>query len=114
MSTSQRRRAKAFEPVALDHAEAVIVDQYTRLVRLAYLTLPGRLNRHRRVLAAHSLVQRALPGFRVRHATARVPLPRTGSADGGGGGPRGTEPARTGTAYMTARVLSAALAHERR
>ncbi|MFI7320829.1 hypothetical protein [Streptomyces venezuelae] len=112
MSTSQRRRAKAFEPVALDHAEAVIVDQYTRLVRLAYLTLPGRLNRHRRVLAAHSLVQRALPGFRVRHATARVPLPRTGSADGGG--PREVEPARTGTAYMTARVLSAALAHERR
>ncbi|MEW2393519.1 hypothetical protein AB0933_34675 [Streptomyces venezuelae] len=109
MSTSQRRRAKAFEPVALDHAEAVIVDQYTRLVRLAYLTLPGRLSRHRRVLAAHSLVQRALPGFRVRHATARVPLPRSGSADSAG-----TEPARTGTAYMTARVLCAALAHERR
>ncbi|MEU1158659.1 hypothetical protein ABZ369_37500, partial [Streptomyces sp. NPDC005918] len=64
MSTSQRRRAKRTEPVALDQAEAVILDRYTRLVRLAYLTLPTALSRHRRVLVAHALVQRALPGFR--------------------------------------------------
>ncbi|WP_063792491.1 hypothetical protein [Streptomyces atriruber] len=111
MSTSQRRRASAFEPVALDHAEAVIVDQYTRLVRLAYLILPGKISRHRRVLAAHSLVQRALPGFRERHTKARIPLQRRGR---GTDGTPETEPARAGTAWMTARVLGAALAHDRR
>ncbi|MFK4066784.1 hypothetical protein [Streptomyces sp. NPDC029674] len=101
MSTSQRRRRKGSAPATLERAEAVIVDQYTRLVRLAYLTLPSSLSRHRRVLAAHALVQRALPGFRTRRATSRIPRPRT--AD------RGQE-----TAWMTARVLGAALARERR
>lgn len=112
MSTSQRRRAKGSEPVALERAEAVIVDQYTRLVRLAYLTLPSSLTRHRRVLAAHALVQRALPGFRTRRAPSRVPRPRTD--DGAQEAPRATGPGRTETAWMTARVLAAALTHERR
>ncbi|MEU7576591.1 hypothetical protein AB0B50_03180 [Streptomyces sp. NPDC041068] len=103
MSASQRRRrAEAPRPVALDQAETVIVDHYTRLVRLAYLTLPGTLTRHRRVLTAHALVQRALPGFRARRAAPKVPEPRQGGAG------------RAGTAWMTERVLCAVLAHDRR
>ncbi|QMU70690.1 hypothetical protein [Streptacidiphilus sp. P02-A3a] len=47
-------------PVA--EAESVLVLHYGRLVRLAYALLPATANRHRRVLAAHALVQRSLPG----------------------------------------------------
>ncbi|MFF1708730.1 hypothetical protein [Streptomyces sp. NPDC058268] len=101
MSTSQRRSTSGSGRVALDQAEAVIVDQYTRLVRLAYLTLPHTLSRHRRVLVAHSLVQRALPGFRIGRATPRVPPQRRRTPD----------PA---VACMRARVLRSALAHDRR
>ncbi|MFD3580743.1 hypothetical protein [Streptomyces sp. NPDC058644] len=101
MSTSQRPSAKVSGRVALDQAEAVIVDQYTRLVRLAYLTLPHTLSRHRRVLVAHALVQRALPGFRIARAAPRVPEQRRGRPD----------PAVAGT---RARVLRSALAHDRR
>lgn len=126
MSTSQRRWAKGSEPVALDHAEAVIVDQYTRLVRLAYLTLPSSLTRHRRVLVAHSLVQRALPGFGTRRTAARaskIPLPRAGddAPEPGTAEPETERTASappgaswTGTSWMTARVLCAALTHGRR
>ncbi|WP_055700052.1 sigma-70 family RNA polymerase sigma factor [Streptomyces silaceus] len=102
MSTSQRGRTKAPESIALDQAEAVIVDRYTRLVRLAYLTLPGTLSRHRRVLVAHALVQRALPGFRARRALPKIPAPRAGEAG------------RAEAAWLTARVLGAALSHDRR
>ncbi|MZD08613.1 hypothetical protein GTW43_26550, partial [Streptomyces sp. SID5785] len=65
-----RLRPRAPEPrsdhqperrIAVDRAEAVLVEQYTRLVRLAYLVLPDDRGRHRRVLDAHRLVQRALP-----------------------------------------------------
>ncbi|GGV67772.1 hypothetical protein GCM10010277_76640 [Streptomyces longisporoflavus] len=101
MSTSQRRSARVSGRVALDQAEAVIVDQYTRLVRLAYLTLPHTLTRHRRVLVAHALVQRALPGFRIARASRRVPGQRRGAPD----------PA---LARTRASVLRAALAHDRR
>lgn len=45
----------------MEHAEAVLVEQYPRLVRLAYVTLPITLGRHTRVLLAHRAVQRALP-----------------------------------------------------
>ncbi|MFI1827592.1 hypothetical protein ACH41E_14240 [Streptomyces sp. NPDC020412] len=45
----------------VQEAEAILVEHYPRLVRLAYLTLPPSLGRHRRVLAAHATVQRALP-----------------------------------------------------
>ncbi|MFJ9339805.1 hypothetical protein ACIRP0_10975 [Streptomyces sp. NPDC101733] len=46
---------------AVEQAEAVLVEQYPQLVRLAYVTLPGTLGRHARVLLAHRTVQRALP-----------------------------------------------------
>ncbi|MGW7070597.1 hypothetical protein ACWGII_31080 [Streptomyces sp. NPDC054855] len=101
MSTSQRPSAKGSGRVALDQAEAVIVDQYTRLVRLAYLTLPHSLGRHRRVLVAHALVQRALPGFRVGRAAPRVPEQRRVTPD-------------PVVASTRARVLRSALAHDRR
>jgi hypothetical protein len=45
-------------------------------VRLAYLTLPPSLSRHRRVLVAHSLVQRSLPGSHERDPGPRPPAPR--------------------------------------
>ncbi|MER7764276.1 hypothetical protein [Streptomyces sp. NPDC097619] len=42
--------------------EAVIVERYPQLVRLAYLTLADGLDRHTRVLRAHRAVQRSLGG----------------------------------------------------
>ncbi|MCX5536666.1 hypothetical protein OG785_39650 [Streptomyces sp. NBC_00006] len=57
--------------IATDQAEAALLDEYTGLVRLAYLTLPAVFTRHRRVLLAHTAVQRALPG-----RPASVPGPR--------------------------------------
>ncbi|MFI5709627.1 hypothetical protein [Kribbella sp. NPDC051620] len=44
--------------------EAALLDAYPSLVRLAYLILPSSLGRHRRILAAHGIVQRALPDRR--------------------------------------------------
>ncbi|WP_244317448.1 hypothetical protein [Streptomyces bauhiniae] len=58
------------------HAERRLAERYAELVRLAYLVLPASLGRHRRVLAAHSLVQRSLPD-----ATPAVPAPRTPGTD---------------------------------
>ncbi|WP_326794351.1 hypothetical protein OG946_01595 [Streptomyces sp. NBC_01808] len=49
---------------------------YAPLARLAYLTLPPALGRHRRVLTAHAAVQRALAAGRSRRL-ARVPAQRT-------------------------------------
>ncbi|MEU6298154.1 hypothetical protein [Streptomyces erythrochromogenes] len=72
MSTSQR-----FGSDAVEHAEAVLVEQYPRLVRLAYLTLPDSLGRHTRVLLAHKAVQRALP----RAGTPAGPAPADGGTD---------------------------------
>ncbi|MFI9287229.1 hypothetical protein [Streptomyces werraensis] len=51
--------------VDVEQAEAALVEHYPRLVRLAYLVLPSRLGRTRRVLTAHALVQRALPRGRA-------------------------------------------------
>lgn len=45
----------------MEQAEAVLVEHYPQLVRLAYVTLPVTLGRHTRVLLAHKAVQRALP-----------------------------------------------------
>ncbi|MFE5681085.1 hypothetical protein ACFQ7B_05790 [Streptomyces erythrochromogenes] len=73
MSTSQR-----FGSDDVEHAEAVLVEQYPRLVRLAYLTLPDSLGRHTRVLLAHKAVQRALP----RSGTPAGPAPAEGGTDG--------------------------------
>ena len=66
----------------VQRAESVLVEQYGGLVRLAYLVLPASLGRHRRVLRAHSLAQRALPrtGGGVR-PTPGVPAPRGGGAE---------------------------------
>ncbi|GAA3593750.1 hypothetical protein [Kribbella ginsengisoli] len=44
--------------------EAALVNGYPSFVRLAYLILPSSLGRHRRILAAHGIVQRALPDRR--------------------------------------------------
>lgn len=44
--------------------EAALLDGYPAFVRLAYLILPSSLGRHRRILAAHGVVQRALPDRR--------------------------------------------------
>ncbi|WP_343238205.1 hypothetical protein [Streptomyces sp. SID13031] len=44
--------------------EAALLDGYPGFVRLAYLILPSSLGRHRRILAAHGVVQRALPDRR--------------------------------------------------
>ncbi|MEU9119234.1 hypothetical protein AB0C96_05130 [Streptomyces sp. NPDC048506] len=67
----------------VERAEAAIVEHYPRLVRLAYLVLPPSMGRHRRVLTAHGLVQRALPRARRRRPARglpaqRGPLPESG------------------------------------
>ncbi|MET9895736.1 hypothetical protein ABZZ47_37200 [Streptomyces sp. NPDC006465] len=61
---------------ALDRAETALFEEYSALVRLAYLTLPPSLSKHRRILLAHSLVQRSLPGSRERDPGPRLPKPR--------------------------------------
>ncbi|MFE9405002.1 hypothetical protein ACFYNY_25255 [Streptomyces sp. NPDC006530] len=65
---------------ALARAEATLVEHYPRLVRLAYLILPPRLGRHRRVVVAHGVVQNALPArpWPLKHG--RVPGPRADQA----------------------------------
>ncbi|MER6464258.1 hypothetical protein ABT278_27860 [Streptomyces sp. NPDC001228] len=72
---SPRRPARGARPPVLE-VESVLVEQYGDLVRLAHLLLPAALGRHRRVVLAHSLVQRALTGARPGPG-ARVPHPRT-------------------------------------
>ena len=104
MPTSDARTSGPAQRISLGQAEAALVDRYTNLVRLAYLILPVALSRHRRVLVAHALVQRALPGpwgFRSRDTAARVPAQRTGGG-------------RAGAAWLLLRVVRAALAYERR
>jgi hypothetical protein len=49
-------------PISPADVEAVLLDNYPDLVRLAYANLPAKLPRHRRVLAAHTVVQHALQG----------------------------------------------------
>ncbi|MDJ0382697.1 hypothetical protein [Streptomyces sp. G-G2] len=97
MGTSQR-----FGSNAVEQAEAVLVEQYPHLVRLAYVTLPDTLGRHSRVLLAHRAVQRSLPRARAGGEAglpARAPAGPGGST--GPGGPLGE---------VRARVLRAALA----
>ncbi|PJN05032.1 hypothetical protein CG740_03990 [Streptomyces sp. CB01201] len=78
MPAPQRERhPRPVGPVpALGQAEATLVEHYPRLVRLAYLILPPRLGRHRRVLAAHGVVQNALPARPAPIKQGRVPAPR--------------------------------------
>ncbi|MFE3626256.1 hypothetical protein [Streptomyces goshikiensis] len=96
MSTSPR-----FRSTAVEQAEAVLVEQYPRLVRLAYLTLPDSLGRHGRVLLAHRVVQRALP----RWGGAAGPGGPDGSAGSGGSGGSGGA-----LAVVRVRVLRGCLA----
>ncbi|MEV0369376.1 hypothetical protein AB0I10_06085 [Streptomyces sp. NPDC050636] len=69
----------------VERAEAAIVEHYSRLVRLAYLVLPPSMGRHRRVLIAHGLVQRALPRARLRRRIRRLPAQRGPAAERGYG-----------------------------
>lgn len=62
--------------MGVEQAEAALVEHYPRLVRLAYLVLPSGGGRSRRVLTAHSLVQRALP--RGRTPAPLIPAQRAG------------------------------------
>ncbi|MEV7567453.1 hypothetical protein [Streptomyces tanashiensis] len=88
-----------------DAAEAALVEHYPALVRLAHLILSPALGRHRRVLAAHALVQRSLArGRGVRAGT-----------DSGGAAPA-VPPSRTAEApessahdWLRARVVRGAL-----
>ncbi|MBH1933498.1 hypothetical protein I5Q34_04205 [Streptomyces sp. AV19] len=90
-ATAPRPRAVATEgAIDIDRAEAALIEHYPRLVRLGYLVLPPVLGRHRRVLTAHALVQRALPRTRPG---AGEPVPAGDS----------------GYAYVRLRVLRAAL-----
>lgn len=89
-ATAPRPRAALDAAIDIDRAEAALIEHYPRLVRLGYLVLPPALGRHRRVLTAHALVQRALPRTR----------PGAGEAAPAG------DP---GYAYVRLRVLSAAL-----
>ncbi|MFB7085932.1 hypothetical protein [Streptomyces sp. NPDC056296] len=69
--------ASSADPVVdVEQAEAALVEHYPRLVRLAYLVLPPRLGRGRRVLTAHALTQRALP--RNRTTSPVIPAQSTG------------------------------------
>ncbi|MFG3114117.1 hypothetical protein ACGF4C_06955 [Streptomyces sp. NPDC048197] len=86
----------------VERAEAALVEHYPRLVRLAYLVLPPSMGRHRRVLTAHGLVQRALP----RTGRRRRP-------DGGLPAQRGPLP-ENGYDLVRLRTLRLALAHEGR
>ncbi|MFF3494916.1 hypothetical protein ACFYWS_26620 [Streptomyces sp. NPDC002795] len=85
--------------IDVEQAEAALVEHYPRLVRLAYLVLPPGLGRNRRVLTAHSVVQRALP--RGRTADAPAPVPAQRDSAGRTGDP--------GFAYVRLKVLRSAL-----
>ncbi|MFJ4699590.1 hypothetical protein ACIP5N_15655 [Streptomyces sp. NPDC088768] len=103
MPTRSRPSPTAGERIDLDLAEAALVERYARLVRLTYLVLPTSLTRHRRVLTAHGIVQRALPGTGtrlLRPAPRRVPAPR-GARE------------RPGYAWVREQVLREALRHAR-
>lgn len=99
------------EPLGVQQAEAALVEHYPRLVRLAYVVLPPSLGRHRRVLAAHGTVQRALPGARTAPDRMRVPAQSRRSSEAA---QAAQGPANAPYAWMRLRVLRTALAHERR
>ncbi len=56
-------------PISPADVEAALLDNYPDLVRLAYANLPAKLPRHRRVLAAHTVVQHALKGHEMLGVT---------------------------------------------
>lgn len=89
--TRERGRDGAREGAREGVRDGARGERYARLVRLAYLTLPPEMHRHRRVLVAHAVAQRALPqgeaararvlglvfgrGRRPRHWPGRWPTP---------------------------------------
>ncbi|MFE5830053.1 hypothetical protein ACFQ8W_07345 [Streptomyces sp. NPDC056508] len=86
---------------AREAAEAALVEHYPALVRLAYLVLPPALGRHRRVLAAHALVQNSLAETAGRpKGGASLPGQRSGE--------------RPAHAWLRATVVRAALRPPRR
>ncbi|WP_346776997.1 hypothetical protein [Streptomyces sp. HNM0575] len=97
--------------VDVEQAQAALVEHYPRLVRLAYLVLPPSLDRHRRVLTAHSLVQRALPRGRGSAEVGPLPAQRHGDAPTGAGA-GGT--AGTGKAGKAAKAGDAGSARDSR
>lgn len=99
------------ERLDVEQAEAALVEHYPRLVRLGYLVLPPALGRHRRVLAAHALAQRALPRSRPSADEAPVPAPRDGAAEDTE--QPGAPSADRGYACVRLRVLRRALRGER-
>ncbi|WP_418956696.1 hypothetical protein [Streptomyces tritici] len=99
--TSSPGGTAAHGPLDVEQAEAALVEHYPRLVRIAYLVLPAALGRNRRVLAAHGLVQRALP--RRRTSGSAVPEPR-----------RAEDAVDPGYAYARGEVLRRALRHRPR
>ncbi len=108
---TQRSTTAPSEPLAVKQAEAALVEHYPRLVRLAYVVLPPSLGRHRRVLAAHTVVQRALPVTRTAPArTAQVPAQSRRSPEA----EQTKAPASAPYVSMRLRVLRTALAYERR
>ena len=109
----QRSAAASSEPLGVQQAEAALVEHYPRLVRLAYVVLPPSLGRHRRVLAAHGAVQRALPGARTSPDRVRVPAQSRRSPEAARAA-RAEGPASAPYAWMRLRVLRTALAYERR
>ncbi|ONK14872.1 hypothetical protein STBA_56640 [Streptomyces sp. MP131-18] len=94
----------------LSQAEAALVEHYPRLVRLAYLVLPSDSGRHRRVLAAHSVAQRALPRGKAGEGGESGEAGEAGEARAGGAGvPPQRAEADAGYAFLRLRVLRAAL-----
>jgi hypothetical protein len=66
------------EPTSAAALESALVLHYPRLVRLAYLALPGDGERHHRALTAHGIVQNTLPRSEVpglRTLTTRLSIP---------------------------------------
>ncbi|MFI1224698.1 MULTISPECIES: hypothetical protein [unclassified Streptomyces] len=116
----QQRTDVRRDRTGVQQAEAALVEHYPRLVRLAYVVLPPALGRHRRVLAAHAVVQRALPVAGGSARSPRVPAQsrRSGPPESGRPAPDGggTDRSPSGAAFgwMRLRVLRAALAYERR
>ncbi|MGA6171062.1 hypothetical protein ACPEIF_12545 [Streptomyces sp. NPDC012600] len=109
-----RSAAAPRQPLGVQQAEAALVEHYPRLVRLAYVVLPPALGRHRRVLAAHGAVQRALPGPRSAPDRVRVPAQSRRRSPGAEGAARAEGPESAPYAWMRLRVLRTALAYERR
>ncbi|WP_200260491.1 hypothetical protein [Streptomyces sp. HSG2] len=85
-----RHKRRAAPAIAVERAEAALVEHYPRLVRLAYLVLPPAMGR-RRAVAAHALTQGSLP----RRPTRPPAAP--------------TRPGDPAYALLRARVVRAAL-----